>query len=61
MCLVADLSARERESGQFTEIFNKILIPSFNGDIPIVYCSPSRAPALTNYSGRNSQLSKSSQ
>ena len=26
----------EMESGQVTKLFNKILIPSFNGDIPIV-------------------------
>ena len=36
--IVADISARERESGQVTIIFNKILFPSYNGDIYIVQC-----------------------
>ena len=35
----ADVSARERESGQITKIFNQILIPSYNGDVYIVQCS----------------------
>ena len=36
--IVADISARERKSGQVSKIFNKIIIPSYNGDIPIVHC-----------------------
>ena len=39
MYTVADISARERESCQVTKIFNKILIPSCSGDIPIVQCA----------------------
>ena len=35
MYIVADVSARERESDQITQIFNQILIP-YNGDIYIV-------------------------
>ena len=30
------IGARERESGQVTKIFSKIIIHSYNGDIPIV-------------------------
>ena len=33
------ISARERESGQVTEIFSNIVINSYNGDISIVQCS----------------------
>ena len=28
--------ARERESGTLKEIFNKVLIPLYNGDNPVV-------------------------
>ena len=34
--IVADITARERESGKDTNFFKKILIPSYNWDIPIV-------------------------
>ena len=34
--ILEEISARERESCQVTKIFNKILIPSYNGNISIV-------------------------
>ena len=34
---VADISAREKESGKVNKIIKNILIPSYNGDIPIVH------------------------
>ena len=34
--IVAEKMARERESGTLTEIFNKVLIPSYNWDNPAV-------------------------
>ena len=37
MHIVAEINARKRESGKITKIFNKILIPSSNGDISIVH------------------------
>ena len=36
---VEDISTRERKSGQDTHKFNKILIPSYHGDIYIVHCN----------------------
>ena len=36
--ILAEISARERESCQDTETFNKTLIPSYNDNIPIVHC-----------------------
>ena len=32
--IVPDIGARERKSGQVNQIFNKILISSYDGDIP---------------------------
>ena len=35
-CFVAEISAKERESGKGTEKIKIIIIPSYIGDIPIV-------------------------
>ena len=38
---VAEINAREREIGKVIKIFNKIVIPSYSGDISIVHCTVS--------------------
>ena len=38
LLIVAYKSARERKSGKVTNILNEILIPSYNGEVPIVHC-----------------------
>ena len=35
--IVAETMAIERESGALTEIFNKVIIPSYNGNNPVVH------------------------
>ena len=47
--IVAEKSAREIESGQETEIFNKTLILSYNGDLPIVHCIAVNKEASQSY------------
>ena len=50
--IVADISAMERESGEVDKIFNKILIPSYNGDILMVAMVDYRKVTLDRGNGR---------